>query len=94
VGVTLTDGDGCGLVLPLGLADEEGFCDGPADGLPVLSACPGFGAVPCLPVGGLLTCLPPGLVEPLAAGWVELDPPAVCLPSCEEVSACVVCVCE
>jgi hypothetical protein len=92
--LALVDGDACELGLALALADEPGFRDAPADGLPAEGECPeDAGAPPALPPAGVLPCAPPDLAPPLPADLAEDDPPARDAPG-GEFSAWVVCVWE
>jgi hypothetical protein len=93
----LADGDSCVLGLVLALADELGFRDAPADGLPFEGECPeeaGAPAPPALLAPGVLAWLPPDLAEPPPADLSGVDTTGPDAPGGEEFSAYVVCVWE
>ena len=97
--VGLADGDACVLGLVLALADEVGFRDAPADGLPFEGACPEDAGVPAPPAllapPGAPAWVPPDLAGPPPADLSEIDPAVLDAPGGEEeFSACVFCVWE
>jgi hypothetical protein len=96
--VGLADGDACVLGLALALADEPGFRDAPADGLPFEGECPedaGAPAPPALLAPGVPAWVPPGFAEPPPADLSGADPAELDAPGGEEeFSACVFCVWE